>query len=478
MNGAKVLRVTMLWAALLATAGLAVLAAAGAFLGADRAKVLFTSRPLAAFWIGFAILLAAGIVFSKGPLRRPGVLAMHLGAVMVLAGAMWASETGHALAAGLTGVAKVPAATMILQPGGSTDVLLGPELEQIGKLPFSLHLRDFWIEYYRSDRKWRLIAEVSPHRGSGQAVSGGAFHREIDWQVGRELRIAGTDTFVTVGRYLPGARLQRPDDAKGTLEVRLPGGRKITLPAAAGSETTLAEPPVTVRVAKVFSRLVVLGRGKDLYVADAPEAGKASNPAVLVEITYPDGTAERQYVFRRAGMQRASRSGLEFTYAAPAVSVVADAASGLPAMRLAVRTDDGRAGQAWLMAKQRRDLACLPLTEVLGPPAGGAPEITLWLARPPAPIKSYKSDLAVVENGKVTAEKVLEVNHPLHYGGYHFYQSSYDAQGRQYTVLDVTSDSGTLWIHAGMLLLVAGAAWRFYGRPVVTFLRKRAEDGN
>lgn len=177
-------------------------------------------------------------------------------------------------------------------------------------------------------------------------------------------------------------------------------------------------------------------------------------------------------------MLRPSNSGLHFRYIAPRPSVIPDHATKLPAFRLTIRHDDGRGGEAWLIAKRGRDLASLPLAKVLGPSANAGQEITLWMARPPTPVKSYKSDIAVMRDGKLVSQKVVEVNRPLHYGGYHFYQDSYDAEDQQYTVLSVTSDSGVLWVYVGMFLLLGGSAWRFYARPVVIYFRKDRTDGD
>ena len=43
--------------------------------------------------------------------------------------------------------------------------------------------------------------------------------------------------------------------------------------------------------------------------------------------------------------------------------------------------------------------------------------------------KEYSSDLAIYDNGKLIKEKRIEVNHPLSYKGFTFYQSSYGAYG-------------------------------------------------
>ena len=79
-------------------------------------------------------------------------------------------------------------------------------------------------------------------------------------------------------------------------------------------------------------------------------------------------------------------------------------------------------------------------------------------------ISDYISELEVVKNNKVVAQKSIEVNHPLHFGGYHFYQHSYDARAGQYTVLMVVSDSGLGVVYAGFLMLCIGVFWHLWLR--------------
>jgi len=77
-------------------------------------------------------------------------------------------------------------------------------------------------------------------------------------------------------------------------------------------------------------------------------------------------------------------------------------------------------------------------------------------------ISEYISELQVVREGEVVAEKDIQVNHPLHYGGYHFYQQDYDHQAGRFTILEVTSDSGLASVYAGYLMLCIGLCWHFW----------------
>ncbi|MGA1980748.1 MAG: cytochrome c biogenesis protein ResB [Sedimentisphaerales bacterium] len=90
-------------------------------------------------------------------------------------------------------------------------------------------------------------------------------------------------------------------------------------------------------------------------------------------------------------------------------------------------------------------------------------------------IREYISDIQVVKDGNVVAEKSIEVNHPLHFGGYHFYQSSYDTQGHRYTVLSVVSDTGLDFVYAGYLMLGVGVFWHFWMRHIFTKGKSKSE---
>jgi len=89
-------------------------------------------------------------------------------------------------------------------------------------------------------------------------------------------------------------------------------------------------------------------------------------------------------------------------------------------------------------------------------------------------ISDFISELDVIENDKVVAAKDIEVNYPLHFGGYHFYQSSYDDKAGQFTVLSVHSDTGLYVVYAGYWLLCLGAVWHFWLRHALTKLRPKS----
>jgi hypothetical protein len=81
-------------------------------------------------------------------------------------------------------------------------------------------------------------------------------------------------------------------------------------------------------------------------------------------------------------------------------------------------------------------------------------------------VKDYVSELEVIQDGKVVADKDIEVNHPLAFGGYHFYQADYDHDAGQYTILSVYSDTGLRLVFAGYWMLCLGAIWHLWLRHV------------
>jgi len=91
-------------------------------------------------------------------------------------------------------------------------------------------------------------------------------------------------------------------------------------------------------------------------------------------------------------------------------------------------------------------------------------------------ISDYISELEVIKNSKVVAKKDIEVNHPLHFGGYHFYQHSYDAPLGRFTILMVVSDSGLNIVYAGFLLLCIGVFWQLWLRRL-SFAGARLKSG-
>lgn len=82
-------------------------------------------------------------------------------------------------------------------------------------------------------------------------------------------------------------------------------------------------------------------------------------------------------------------------------------------------------------------------------------------------IKDWKSTLRVIEAGEVVVEKTIEVNNPLKYGGYSFFQSSYDPENPKLSGLQVARDPGIFLVYTGFTTLCFGIIFIFYLKPLV-----------
>ncbi len=91
--------------------------------------------------------------------------------------------------------------------------------------------------------------------------------------------------------------------------------------------------------------------------------------------------------------------------------------------------------------------------------------------------KSYSSDVEVGSN-----DYTIAMNEPLMYGGYRFYQASYEADesGKPvYSVLSVNLDPGRVAKYSGCLMMVLGIISMFYFKPIYSGkhkLLKRADS--
>jgi cytochrome c biogenesis protein ResB len=337
-------RRTILWLGLVLIIVLTVLSIYGAFIGAERAEQFFNKPPLVVYWTALAVLLVVGIAAFRRLVRLPGLLLVHFGCVLILAGGMWGSQAGHNLQKKLFGIDKIRKGRMAIYEGQSENHVVLDDSRLQKELPFSLKLKDFRLEYYKPVY----------------------------------------------------------------LMVQTQQGRRWRVPVEIGKEFSLGDDG-TIKVVKSYENLKIgIEEGKNTYFED-PSPG--SNPALEVQITAPDGQTSTQYVFERF----------------PGLS-------------------HGR--NQFLLSYHRV-------------------------------ISDYISDIQVIKDDKVVAEKDIEVNHPLRFGGYHFYQSSYDDKAGQYTVLQVVSDTGLYVVYAGYWMLCIGVIWHMWLRHLFTGLKlKKNINGN
>lgn len=104
--------------------------------------------------------------------------------------------------------------------------------------------------------------------------------------------------------------------------------------------------------------------------------------------------------------------------------------------------------------------------------AAGRPDILL--ARPRGPIKDYLLDLEALDgDGNGLARQWVEVNHPLHAGGYHIYINKYNtADG--YILLYLRRSAGLWMVWSGFAVGLAGLMLRLWVEPAGRARRREA----
>ncbi len=95
---------------------------------------------------------------------------------------------------------------------------------------------------------------------------------------------------------------------------------------------------------------------------------------------------------------------------------------------------------------------------------GGVKIKYVWAYRRP---KDFISNLTVIKDGKEVLKQDVRVNCPLKFGGYTFFQSSYDKTNLVWTGLQVVKDPGVPIVYLGFVLLVLGLGIRFYVNPMI-----------
>jgi hypothetical protein len=482
----------LLWLTLVLTAALAIAVIYGAFRGQDAARDFFNSAPLVVYWIALAALLAAGIVCFPTLLFHPARLAVHGGTILILVGAMLGSDEGQRRVGQLTGQTKIPVGFMVPRPGEASDELYSHTDDLLGNLPFRIELNKFWVERYGAgDTAWSLWVSAPP--ADPHANADEPLWEQIPGQVGsgENVPFSQTPVHLNVREYLPHARAQWPPPQDRMLEVISPQGRTAPLAARAGSEAKIADEGIAVRVLRSFGNLKVAGLGQVEDIAGPPE-----NPAVQVEFTCPEGEKQTAYLFQRVGSVRLS--GVLVRYLPLlATGAAAEKSSDVPAMRVELAAG-GAKTDLWLAPASVKDTCHLPLWVLarpyaaLGSPAGATSpaaayagldlderdySLMLHLVPPEPPaIRAFRSDLSILQGDNAVVRKVIAVNNPLHYGGYHIYQNAYDVEKENYTVLEVKSDSGLKVVWTGMAVLCAGAFWSFWIAPAAAYLRRGREE--
>ena len=397
---------TIMWLGLVLIIILAVLSIYGAFIGAKRAELFFNQPPLMVYWTALLILLIVGIAAFRRLLRVPGLLLIHAGCVLILVGGMWGSRAGHNLQKKLFGIDKIRTGHMKIYEGYSEkDVILQNEDQ---KYLFSIKAEfesDLYNRTVSEDLRQEFEKKQTPLSQQATVL---ARPEGNAWEINDEL----SKYFVR--------------KEKGTLNIYDPTKE---LPFYIGLKDFRMEyyQPVYLHILtrKGQHWKIPVEVGKEFSLGD--EAG-----TIKIVKTFENF---------KIGMEEGK--SVPFDDPSPGMN---------PALEVQI-TEPG--GQTYIRYVFER----FP---------GHSHSQDKFLLRYHRAISDYISELQIIEGGKVVAERDIEVNHPLHYGGYHFYQYDYDHEASQFTDLEVVSDTGLYVVYVGYWMLCLGVIWHMWLRHIIS----------
>lgn len=405
-------RRTIMWVGLLLIIVLTVLSIYGAFIGAERAQQFFNQPPLVVYWITLATLLIVGIAAFRRLLRVPGLLLIHAGCVLILVGGMWGSHAGHNLQKRLFGINKIRTGHMKIYEGYSEkDVILQNEDQ---KYLFSVEAE------FESVLDNRTVSEDMRQEFEKKQTPLSKYATVLGRPEGNAWEI--TDK---LSKYF--VRKE-----KGTLNIYDPTKE---LPFYIGLKDFRMEYYQPVY-------LYILTR-KGQHWKIPVEVGK--------EFPLGDeaGTIKIVKTFENFKIGMEDGKSVPFDDPSPGMN---------PALEVQITKPGGQAATQYVF-------------ERFPGHSHGQDKLLLSYRRV---ISDYISELQIVEGDKVVAEKDIEVNHPLHFRGYHFYQSSWDDKAGQFTILQVVSDTGLYVVYAGYWMLCIGIIWHMWLRHI--FSRFKAKS--
>lgn len=459
----------------------------GAFIGTKHAKLFFNCLPLVVFWVLLTLLLISGFLLFKRLRNSLGLLFAHLGPILILLGAMFASRIGYDFAKQYLGERRIEAGQMQIRetpPGAPLEAvntvwdLEGKKIA--GRLPFALVLKKFTISYHDADKPWRLGINAPPEGDNHERRTA-----EIEWKQGEDVEIPLIGGTIKVLRYVGSARVARGEAKQFKLEVTDADGNKTLVAAKVGQTVEVNNPKGTLKIVEVFTHLVTQKHKGQYHSVNV--IGSYENPALRLQFTAADGKQSQTWAFRREAGFTHGVANLKTVYIVPAPRVVDDPTTELAAMLVLVARN-GRQERIWLIGKRNETSISFRLPSAVGAaptPATEAhkghrhdPMTYLVMIRPSGMPRQDYSDLAILEEGKIVAEKKIWVNNPLHYGGYHFYQGGHGLDyNRPYTTLQVKYDAGLWPVYTGFFLLCAGPFWLFWFKPAWNHLKKRQAHG-
>jgi len=87
---------------------------------------------------------------------------------------------------------------------------------------------------------------------------------------------------------------------------------------------------------------------------------------------------------------------------------------------------------------------------------------------------TYESRVRIDDPARGSSERLISMNHPLHYRGYIFFQASYVEGTPMISIFSVARSPGLPLVYLGTALITIGVVWMFYVKPYLARRQGRA----
>ncbi|MDD5557277.1 MAG: cytochrome c biogenesis protein ResB [bacterium] len=232
---------------------------------------------------------------------------------------------------------------------------------------------------------------------------------------------------VLAGAFLGGAA-----GARGRAQL-YPGRETASFTDARGGAL---EPGFTLRLDRFTVERHPGGR-LELGISVPGEEGMALHPVRLGEWTGPDAMRVRPLRYLP-----------DFKIGDGGEVLTKSAQPNNPALEVEVRAG-GETERGWLLAR-------FPAFPPLGLGRTLREGRVVFFDRGSERVKSYASEVTIMEGGRPAAAGRIEVNRPLSFGGYRIYQTAYDPVGWQWSGFTCVRDPGLPLVYSGFVLLALG----------------------
>ncbi|MCD6288248.1 MAG: cytochrome c biogenesis protein ResB [Candidatus Hydrogenedentes bacterium] len=376
----------------------------------------------------------------KWLMKRPGMMLVHTSAIFIAVGALIGSVWG------VKGF-------LWLDEGQKSSVFVAnPRSDNPTEMPlgFSIGLDDFIFERYNSDPDPTILLRENGHKDI----------ERVPGKEGTSRKVFGGAYTVEVLRIVPDFKMEQSStDVTATIELTEPdSSRTVRVAAKEGHTETIFDGKYKVEVLRVIPDFRMdLDSRKIVSASDS-----YNNPAVQIKLTQGDQEETRWLFSMYPGVHMsANKLPIETKF----IVEPGEAASTGPEIVSGSDRFDNPAALIKIVQGDKEETRWLfALHPNVHTKADQMPIEAQFHVNQGGPPKDYKSVLYIEKNGRRVAEKTIEVNHPLKYDGFTFYQSSYDQQTLTRTGLEVVKDPGVIVVYIGFAMLCIGMVIDLYPR--------------